>query len=61
MAAFSAEIAPSHSLGRWDLASMVETGGSCERTVKNVREVPDSDRDGRHLFHDTPRANRSIW
>ena len=34
MAIFNAEIAPSRPLGRWDLGSMVETGGNCERTVR---------------------------
>ena len=33
MAVFNAEIASSLPLGRWDLASMVETRGSRERTV----------------------------
>ena len=34
MATFNAEMVPSPPLGRWDLASMVKTGGSCERTVR---------------------------
>ena len=33
VAAFSAEIAPSRSFGRWDPASIVETRGGCEGTV----------------------------
>ena len=34
MATFNAEMVPSHSLGRWDPAFMVETRGSGERTVQ---------------------------
>ena len=34
MAAFNVEMASSRLLGRWDLVSMVETRGSCERTVQ---------------------------
>jgi len=33
MAAFSAGVALSRSFGCWDPILMVETGGSCERTV----------------------------
>ena len=33
IAAFNAETAPWRSLDRWDLASIVEIRGSCERTV----------------------------
>jgi len=33
MAAFNAEVAPFRPLGCWDSASIVETGGSWERTV----------------------------
>jgi hypothetical protein len=35
MAALNVEIVPSCPLGRWDSASMVETRGSCERTVQS--------------------------
>ena len=34
IAVFNVEIAPSRPLGRWDLSSMVETRGNCERTVR---------------------------
>jgi len=34
MVVFNAEIAPSLSFGRWDVASMVETRGNCEKTVR---------------------------
>ena len=34
MDAFNAEIVLSRPLGRWDLASMVETRGSCEGNVR---------------------------
>ena len=59
MAAFNAEVAPFRSLGCWDSASMVETGGSCERTVwrEVVRKIPNPERDGRQSCYDTPRAN----
>jgi hypothetical protein len=33
MATFNEERASSRPFGRWELASIVETGGSCEKTV----------------------------
>ena len=55
MASFNAEMEPSRPSGRWDLASMVELGGSSEKRVRRERCEA-----GLDFFHGTPRANGPI-
>jgi len=49
MAAFNEETVLSRPFGRWDLAAMVETQGSCEEAVgeQAVRKSRNPGRDGR--------------
>ena len=65
--AFNAEMAPSRSFGRWDLASMVEAWGCREKTVwrercwvKAVRKDPIFDKDGRPFPRVVPRGHRTV-
>jgi len=61
MAASNIKTALSRPLGRWESAFMVDTRGSCERTVRGEGREEDSQRGGRPFDMHTPRANRLIW